>query len=1297
MKFQESKPLKILIVVALSITVAYGGFEFYTHQNAPENEDYRELIQESFDISEKIFEETYREFTESSIQLKNRIEEIFSETISRQLAHREMENYPFWGTSLYRNGNLFTWNGFALHNQESPEVQAADSLQINIYRSNNVTYLLGNISFEIADDDNFTLYTSTRLEQDNIIPIAWNQDLNLNRDPRLHRHFPVYFNFYGPEPDQVEYYRKLQTANSDSIGIVYALEEDVNLYVSGINALTDRWRTIFHFAFFLLGTALFFLWVLQTRSWINLILQLIVIFIAWIYFFNSQTPVIWITHFYPELSAEQFSTFEAISYYSIHAIFVFLIAFTVITTLSRKWSITDSGEHFQMFIYSFLFGGINVAFIIFFLFTTQNTAAIADIALHDLELLPGLASWILFVATGFFISSVTALLVFTWWFLFVSEKDKTAVIGVIGFVSFFLFYFLSDQLLPFSLFESWKFLLSFGLFLVAMGGAVYIFRYPESVFQMSGFRLLLMASFLGSASGYLIYANAFSGKMDNRLITTTEEFLAEEEDSARDITFSLLSAIEQRMIFLSDEDIRERITAVQSQFQRAVQSSLREDWRRFSYDIQMLDANGNLISDFATNLDSPGTGFYNFLGLETSYRQEQIRRQTNRPVVQERPGSLTRDEYLTFYRGWIAIYDDINPDNIIAWIVAAVYIERPDFNKPIRAVLAASTVEDWKTSYYLGEFTNGMLTKSAVKGIYANQPVYNRLPDRHYEIAHQDSIAFISNLTANGTFRELLLKESDEVIYKASTPVPGFNSHLFAFFKFNVVILITGLILFPVFSFLGLKTFHLFNQSRRFQSRLLDGLAFATLLFLVVLIIATQFAVSNQNESNLQRDIVTKLDNLADAIHLERQQANTFTDEFIPLSRATIPLDTDAIFYRNQLVSESTTPQIFSQNLLPRMLPYEVYDFLYNRQRNHVVRTIDIGDETLLIGYRLIQNENNEPLGVIAIPTFLQSPLYTEQLLETTSYLLAFYLLIFTIFIIATVIISNRMTKPLQYIQDGLNKISGGDLETKIPVRSQDEIGSLSNAYNVMVEKLKELQINLAEAEREAAWKEMAQQVAHEIKNPLTPMKLNLQHLKRQLDNEPDDSEKFRGNVERVTMNIIEQIESLNKIASDFSKFARPIREEFSEVELNELIRSVVDFYKPDAPGQISHDLYPEPLKVMGSSDELRRTLINLVKNGFEASVDGDTKIAIRSYKNGKYVNIEVEDNGSGISEEDKDKIFVPNFSTKSSGTGLGLAITKQIIEAHQGRITFHSEINKGSVFKIELPLMNNIRSQGRV
>ncbi|NIQ10493.1 MAG: HAMP domain-containing protein, partial [Aliifodinibius sp.] len=168
---------------------------------------------------------------------------------------------------------------------------------------------------------------------------------------------------------------------------------------------------------------------------------------------------------------------------------------------------------------------------------------------------------------------------------------------------------------------------------------------------------------------------------------------------------------------------------------------------------------------------------------------------------------------------------------------------------------------------------------------------------------------------------------------------------------------------------------------------------------------------------------------------------------------------------------------------------------------------------------------------------------------------------IFSFFILGASLISTQLTSPLEALRKGLKKISGGNLETTLPVKSQDEIGSLINAYNIMVYRLKDLQTDLAEAEREAAWKEMAQQVAHEIKNPLTPMKLNLQHLERQISHSDANLSTLKPKIRSLTANIIEQIESLNKIASDFSKFAKPVEQEFEPIEMNELVSQIGDLY----------------------------------------------------------------------------------------------------------------------------------------
>ena len=340
----------------------------------------------------------------------------------------------------------------------------------------------------------------------------------------------------------------------------------------------------------------------------------------------------------------------------------------------------------------------------------------------------------------------------------------------------------------------------------------------------------------------------------------------------------------------------------------------------------------------------------------------------------------------------------------------------------------------------------------------------------------------------------------------------------------------------------------------------------------------------------------------------------------------------------------------------------------------------------MLIGYRSILNDQNIPIATIAIPTFLESPKYDQQLLETISYLILVYLFVFGLFILGSTFISKQLTRPLVHIQRGLNKISGGNLDTTIPVTSDDEIGNLAEAYNNMVSRLKKLQKELAAAEREAAWKEMAQQVAHEIKNPLTPMKLNVQHLERQLKSDSQNPEELKKKVQQITANLIEQIQSLNNIASDFSKFSQPLTEDFKEVNLKTILASVAKLYEHDEKVSIKKKVPKEPVKIQGISDELKRVIINLVKNAYEAMPDEGGKIVLELYIHQQNVFIEIEDNGIGIAEEDRPNIFVPNFSTNSSGTGLGLAISKKIIEAHNGSISFASVEGEGTTFVIKLP-----------
>ena len=252
--------------------------------------------------------------------------------------------------------------------------------------------------------------------------------------------------------------------------------------------------------------------------------------------------------------------------------------------------------------------------------------------------------------------------------------------------------------------------------------------------------------------------------------------------------------------------------------------------------------------------------------------------------------------------------------------------------------------------------------------------------------------------------------------------------------------------------------------------------------------------------------------------------------------------------------------------------------------------------------------------------------------------------------------------------------------------KGRDEIGKLIEEYNRMIIELEESTERLAKSERENAWREMAKQVAHEIKNPLTPMKLGLQHLQRAwTDDDPNFNEKF----ERFSNTFIQQIESLSLIASEFSNFAQMPQTTKELVDLKEIVSNVVDLYKNTNDIEIHLGYLPSLQSiVMADKDQMIRTFNNLIKNAIQS---------IPSQRNGQ-INIDmmndkghflvmIQDNGAGIEEEMQSKIFQPNFTTKNSGMGMGLAIVKNIIINAGGKIWFQSELNKGTTFYVSLPL----------
>jgi signal transduction histidine kinase len=299
--------------------------------------------------------------------------------------------------------------------------------------------------------------------------------------------------------------------------------------------------------------------------------------------------------------------------------------------------------------------------------------------------------------------------------------------------------------------------------------------------------------------------------------------------------------------------------------------------------------------------------------------------------------------------------------------------------------------------------------------------------------------------------------------------------------------------------------------------------------------------------------------------------------------------------------------------------------------------------------------------------------------------LLNAYVFIFLLAIGIAVFMSRSITGPVAQLSEKLKKIRLGKKNETIQWAIDDEVGELIQDYNSMVTKLDESALMLAQTERDTAWREMAKQVAHEIKNPLTPMKLSIQYLQNAASRDEDTD--LPAMIKRVSKTLIEQIDNLTNIASEFSSYAK-MPQALNEVFLiNDVLASVHDLFRKREDMDIQLQVPINDLYVFADKSQIIRVLNNVVKNAIQ-SIPKSRRglIHIKLNYTEEFVIISIHDNGVGIDDHMREKVFYPNFTTKSSGMGLGLAICADIIQSFDGRIYFETEKGVGTTFFIELP-----------
>jgi nitrogen fixation/metabolism regulation signal transduction histidine kinase len=269
-----------------------------------------------------------------------------------------------------------------------------------------------------------------------------------------------------------------------------------------------------------------------------------------------------------------------------------------------------------------------------------------------------------------------------------------------------------------------------------------------------------------------------------------------------------------------------------------------------------------------------------------------------------------------------------------------------------------------------------------------------------------------------------------------------------------------------------------------------------------------------------------------------------------------------------------------------------------------------------------------------------------------------------------------------------MKEINIGKINEEIIWNRKDEIGELVNEYNKMVKKLDISAAMLARSEREGAWREMARQVAHEIKNPLTPMKLNLQYLQMAIDTNSPNVKDISVYVAKI---LVEQIDHLSQIATDFAQFANIGRTKNQVFNLNDSIKHVSSLYSVNDKLHIALSPHKEKIMIRADKTQINRLLTNLIQNAIQSVPENrNSEIEIATMDSDGKVILSVKDNGTGIPEHMTNKIFTPNFTTKTSGTGLGLAMCKGIVEKLDGRIWFETKESEYTIFFVELPVIES-------
>lgn len=579
-------------------------------------------------------------------------------------------------------------------------------------------------------------------------------------------------------------------------------------------------------------------------------------------------------------------------------------------------------------------------------------------------------------------------------------------------------------------------------------------------------------------------------------------------------------------------------------------------------------------------------------------------------------------------------------------------------------------------------------------GIYQDADLINNAGAFNYQKELNDAFVsdeklFDKGLVLNG-YHHLGVKGSEGKVIIISSELYPFRNILanFSFLFLVLVFCMSFLILFITF-YKGQGRLHL-----NFASKIQLYLNLAFFLPLMIVSVSTLSLIS----SSYRKDIFESYDQKAESIStnignslasyaLNQLGREKLSNELAQIARFS-ESDINLFSTTGRLISTSQ-PTIYENDLLSEYINPNALAIIKEQNNNKVILDEKVGSLSYKSAYVGVKSfETGELIGIISIPFFESQYELEEEIIDILTNIMNVFTFIFIIILIVSYFASKALTYPLKYITQKIKKTSLSAYNEPLVWKSNDEIGLLVGEYNRMLENLEQSKLALSKTEKESAWREMAKQVAHEIKNPLTPMKLTLQHLQRLLH---DNKEAHKETLDRSINTLLQQIETLSDIATSFSAFAKmpvPKQEPF---ELISVLKRTANLFQNEEKAVVNFDYPQTTVNIEGDQQLMGRIFSNLIINGIQSvssTRTAEINISLEFPEPGQ-VRVLIADNGEGIDPSIQDKIFVPNFSTKYAGSGIGLAIAKRGIEHAGGSIRFETVIGTGTTFVIDLPIMN--------